>query len=103
MKVVTAQALADAANQLDGMQIQARRWSRAWKVVARFWRNYGKAHEKLSNSQSVRIAELEEALRAVVAFKVRYHKGASTDELLGAIVAQFEMLQETAQKVLDHE
>jgi len=35
------------------------RWARTWKITARFWRNYGKAHENLSNKQSERIQVIE--------------------------------------------
>ena len=39
----------------------ARRWAKTWKKAAQFWRTYGKAHESLSNKQSLRIQALEQA------------------------------------------
>jgi len=44
--------------------------------------------------------EMVEALQAVVDFKVRYYGGSTADEIMDALVRQFEVLQKTARAAL---
>ena len=50
--------------------------------------------------RAARIAALEDALRQVVGFTVKYHRDEDAEELLDTITTQFETLQETCRALL---